>query len=175
MPRPTASTLLCSAALGLTGCSPALDWREFVPEGSGVGVNFPCQPDRHERTVTLAGTRMPMRMLVCTADATTFALSHVDVAEPAGVAPVLSELRALAIGNVQGSVPRSAPFELRGATPNPMAGRLQVTGRLPDGQVVQEHAAFFVRGLRVYQATVIGAQPAAQAVEGFISGLKFPA
>jgi len=40
---------------------------------------------------------------------------------------------------------------------------------------VQEHAAFFVHGLRVYSATVIGAQPSPQAVELFFGGLKFPA
>ena len=30
------------------------------------------------------------------------------------------------------------------------------TGRLPDGRPVTAHAAFFVHGVRVYQATAIG-------------------
>ena len=59
-------------------------------------------------------------------------------------------------------------------TPNEQSVRVAVTGRLPDGAVVQEHAAFFVRGLRVYSATVIGAKPAPQAVDVFFNGLKFP-
>jgi hypothetical protein len=50
-----------------------------------------------------------------------------------------------------------------------------LSGRLPDGAPVQEHAVFFTRGLRVYSATVIGAKPALPAVETFFGGLKFPA
>ena len=53
--------------------------------------------------------------------------------------------------------------------------RVLITGRLPDGAPVQEHAAFFVRGLRVYSASVIGAEPSPTAVEAFFSGLRFPA
>ena len=60
-------------------------------------------------------------------------------------------------------------------TPNDQAGRMVVSGRLPDGAAVQEHALFFVRGLRVYSATVIGAKPVPQAVEIFFGGLRFPA
>ena len=59
-------------------------------------------------------------------------------------------------------------------TPNPQALRLSVAGRLPDGSAVQEHAAFFTRGLRVYQATVIGAQLSPPAVETYFGALRFP-
>jgi len=44
---------------------------------------------------------------------------------------------------------------------------------LPDGTNTQEHAAVFARGLRVYQLSVIGAAPASEAVEAFLSSLKF--
>lgn len=166
---------IAALAWGLVACAPALDWREFVPEGSGLGVSFPCQPDHHERVVTLAGARLPMHMLVCSADATTFAISFVDVVDPAAVASVLSALQALAVGNLQGSASPPAPWQVKGMTPNPASVRLSVDGRLPDGAAVQAHAAFFVRGLRVYQATVIGARPAPPVVDTFMSALKFPA
>jgi hypothetical protein len=161
-------------ALGAAACAPALDWREFVPEGSGIGVAFPCRPDRHERAVTLAGRRAPMQMLVCSAAEMTFALSFVDIADPAGVAPALVDLRETAVRNVQGVAGAPLALQIAGMTPNVAAGRIVVVGRLPDGAAVQSHAAFFVRGLRVYQAMVIGAKPAAPAVDAFISGLKFP-
>ena len=161
---------VCSAA-----CSQALDWREFVPEGSGLSVTFPCRPDRHVRTVALSGTRTQMDMLVCAAGDATFALSFVDVADPARVSATLAELRATAVSNVQGRDPHLIALRISGMTPNEQARRVSVTGRLPDGAAVQEHAAFFVHGLRVYQATVIGANPAAQAVETFFAGLRFPA
>jgi hypothetical protein len=124
--------------------------------------------------VALAGATVQMQMLVCSADDATYALSFVDVADPARVGDTLVELRRIAVGNVQGVKPQVAPLQIRGMTPNAQAARLTVSGRLPDGAAVQEHAAFFVRGRRVYQASVIGAQPAAAAVETFIAALKFP-
>jgi hypothetical protein len=60
-------------------------------------------------------------------------------------------------------------------TPNPQALRLTVDGWWPDGTALREEAAFFSRGLRVYQATVFGAKPAPQATEEFFAGLRFPA
>ncbi len=167
------SLIALLAALCAAACSPALDWREFVPEGSGIGVSFPCRPDRHERSVELAGARLPMRMMVCSAADMTFAVSFVDVAEPARVGAVLTELRATAVRNVEGAAPQFGPWPLAGTTPNDGAGRLSVRGHLPDGAPVQAHAAFFARGLRVYQATVLGAAPTPAAVETFLGGLKF--
>ena len=174
MPRTaTRIAALVVAACG-AACSPALDWREFVPEGSGVSVSFPCRPDRYARPVVLAGAKVQMEMLVCSAADATFALAFVDVADPARIGATLVELRRIAVGNVQGGEPQVAPLQVRGMTPNDQAARLAVAGRLPDGAAVEEHAAFFTRGLRVYQATVIGAKPAPQTVDSFIAGLKFP-
>jgi hypothetical protein len=167
----------CLALLlaGLTACSPTLDWREFVPEGSELGVTFPCRTDRHARPVMMAGAKVQMEMLVCSAGDATYAVSFFDVADPARVSTTLVEWRSAAVRNVQGEAPQRSPWQLKGMTPNDESGRLSVAGRLPDGAPVQEHAVFFVRGLRVYSATVIGTKPAPQAVETFFGGLKFPA
>jgi hypothetical protein len=161
------------AAACTAACSPALDWREFVPEGTDIAVSFPCRPDRHARAVTVAGAKVQMQMLACSAADTTFALAFVDVADPARVGATLADLRATAAGNLQ-ALPQNAPLQIQGMTPNEQAARVTLAGRLPDGSGVQEHAAFFARGLRVYQATVIGTKPAPQAIDTFIGGLKFP-
>jgi hypothetical protein len=174
MTRPRAWIGALAAACG-AACSPALDWREFVPEGSGLSVTFPCNPDRHARAVVVAGVTVRMDMLVCTADGATYALTFVDVVEPARISTALAELRVMAVSNVQGLVPRLSPWLIKGMTANEQARRLAVAGRLPDGSVVLEHAVFFTRGRRVYQATVVGAKPAPQAVEMFLGGLRFPA
>ena len=168
---------LCIAVLALVGsaCSPALDWREFVPQGSGLSVAFPCRPDRHARAVPLAGRPVQMQMLVCAAGGSTFAVSFVDVADPAGISAALADLRATAVGNVQGREPTVTPFQLKGMAANAQAVRVSVAGHLPNGAAVREHAAFFARGLRVYQATVIGAAPGEPEVDAFFAGLKFPA
>jgi hypothetical protein len=164
----------CLALTSLAACSPALDWREFVPEGGELHIALPCRPDRHARMVTISDAKVEMTMLACSAGDATYAVSYFDVTDPARVSPALAEWRAVSVANVKGTTPTKAPLQLRGATPNDQAGRIVVEGRLPDGAAVQEHAVFFVRGLRVYAATVIGANPSPQAIEVFFGGLKFP-
>jgi hypothetical protein len=156
----------------LFGCSPVLDWREFEPEGSGVIVTFPCRPDRHARDVTVAGVTTRMTMLVCAAGAATYALTFIDVAEPSGVTAALADLRAVAAANLGAAAAAPDPLQVAGMTPNPQAARLQLAGRRPDGTTVQQQAAFFAKGLRVYQASVVGATLSAEAVDTFFAGLK---
>jgi hypothetical protein len=166
---------MCLVLAALGACSPTLDWRETAAEGSGVVAMFPCRPDRHARTVELAGSKLKMEMLVCPAGGATYALSFVDVPEPARVNAALAELRAVTLANVQAVAPRSSPARVSGMTPNAEAVRVAATGRLPDGAGVQVHAVFFAKGLRVYQGSVVGAKPGAEANEIFLSGFRFPA
>jgi hypothetical protein len=125
--------------------------------------------------VRVDGGAVQMDMLVCEAGGTTFALAFLDVSDPTRVGAVLAELRASVVRNVQGTPPQVTALTIPGMTPNDQAARLTVTGRLPDGARVREHVAFFTRGLRVYQATVIGAEPVQQVVDTFLGGLSFPA
>lgn len=158
-----------------TGCSPTLDWRVTAAEGSGIVAMFPCSPDRHARSVELAGAKLKMEMLVCPAGDATYALSFADVAGPAEVSAVLAALREAALRNVQASQPEIMPAIISGMTPNAEAVRLSAVGKLPDGSPVQAHAVFFAKGLRVYQGTVIGNKLVAEANEIFLAGFKFPA
>ena len=162
------------ALAGGAACSPTLNWREFSPDGSGIVASFPCRPDRVERKVTLAGAGRQMVLLACEAGGATFALAFTDAADPAGVAATLTELRTTTLRNVQAAAPQVLPAQVPGMTQNPAALRLSAAGRLPDGGAVHTHAMLFTRGLRVYQATVIGAEPPLPVVQTFWDGLKFP-
>ena len=77
MPRLLAPLAL-AAALVSAGCSPALDWREFQPEGSGIVATFPCKPDRHTRTVKLAVQTVRFELISCAADDAQFALDEAE-------------------------------------------------------------------------------------------------
>ncbi len=162
------------AALFAAGCSPSLDWRETRLEGTGVVAQFPCRPDRHARSVVIAGAATRMEMLVCTTAGVTFAVSFLDIADPTRVAPALADLRATALSNIEGRQVDSAPANVSGMTPNPQAAQVSMAGRLPDGAAVQEQAAFFVKGLRVYQASLIGATLVPEVTAPFFAGLKLP-
>ena len=150
---------LCATAVGvlsMLACTPVFDWRDVRPQDSGLTAQFPCKPTSHTRSATLAGVRVPMTLLSCEAGGATFALSHADLGDAARATDALIELRTALAGNVEAASIRSAAFTLAGMTPNPQAVRVALAGRLPDGTVVQEHAVLFARGVRVYQAVVLG-------------------
>lgn len=173
--RPTTTIAGAVAALLVGACSPALDWRELRPEGSGIAALFPCKPDRNVRSLAVAGHRVRMEMLACSADGATYALAYVDLPEPSAIGPALAELRGLAATNI-GTVPgTSTVLQVPGMTPHPQAARIALSGRLPDGAAVQEQAAFFARGLRVYQASVIGTRLRGDGAETFLAALKLTA
>ncbi len=166
-PGPLAAVLL----VALAACTPALDWRQAHLEGSGVAMLFPCRPDRHERAVRLAGTDLRMQMHSCHAANASFSLTYVDSAQPAQVGALLDELRGRTVANIAG-VGAVRPFAVPGTTPNERSALLRIEGRLPDGRSVTEHAAFFVKGLRVYQASAIGEAVSAETVETFFGAIK---
>jgi hypothetical protein len=164
--------------LVVSACAPSLDWRELRPEGTGVVALFPCKPTAQSRAVRLAGDKVTMTLLACTAGGATWALAHADLADPARVGPALAELRAAAAANLGASAGAAAALELPltvpGATPNPASGRIELAGQRPDGQSAREQMAVFTQGTRVFQVTVLGERPAADALESFFGGLKFP-
>jgi hypothetical protein len=160
-------------ALAVTACSPSLNWRETRPENSGVRLTFPCKPSAQTRELALAGRPVSMQLHSCQAADATFALTVADMVDPTFVTPALRELRAAALRNLgpQAKGTAGPPFNVAGMTPNPEASRGIYAGSLPDGKAVQEQAAFFAVGTRVYQATVLGAMDA-EAVDLFFESIK---
>jgi hypothetical protein len=157
---------------GLTGCSPTLDWREIKPDGSDAIAMFPCKPTTDARMVSLAGVRVRMVLVACRAGDANWALAFADMADPARVTQALQELRASNAGNLNGTPSVIGPLRIAGATPNPQAERVRMQGRLPGNESVSLESGFFVRGTRVYQATVMGTSLDADAVAMFFGGLK---
>jgi hypothetical protein len=165
--------LALALSSGLGACSPALDWREARPEGSQAQLMFPCRPASHARRVALAGATVEMTMVACTAGDTVFALTFADLGDPTRVGPALDELgRALqtALRPAQGAA--SQVMNVPGMTPHPQAAQWRLAGRLPDGRAVQERAALFSHGTRVYQATMLGPQLDAEAQDTFFGALR---
>ena len=158
-------------AMGLLACSPALDWREIQPPESGAVVMFPCKPDRFVRSVTLAGQKVQMYLASCSAGGSTYALSHAALVDPTRIASTLEALRLLAASNIGGQATVLSALNVPGMTPHRLSERLAIQGRA-DGRELREEVGVFTRGLRVYQATVIGETLDAQATDTFFAGLR---
>jgi len=163
---------MVAVALLAGACTPTYDWRDVRPEGGDLTLLFPCSPDRYARSVTLAGEATSMRMLVCTAGGTTYALSALAGAPGGDLAARLDRLREAAVANVNGDAPRPRPWAAAPELAAAGASRLETRGKLPDGSAVIEHAVFFSRGTTAYQASVVGASPNDESVETFLASIK---
>jgi hypothetical protein len=169
---PEKSWRCAAVALGLAACSPTLDWREVRAVEDAAVALFPCKPDRLSRDVALAGAKVQMHLASCTVQGVTYALGHAAVAEPAQIGPALAAMRYAAGANIGGQPTVLGAFAVPGMTPHPLAEKLEISGRGPDGDPVREQAAFFTKGMRVYQATIVGAAIDPDAADTFFSGLE---
>ena len=159
-------------SVALAACSPVLDWRRVQPEGSTLEAMFPCKPASHVRRVPLGGIEAEMTMFACATGGHTYAVTFADVVDPARVGDALLQLRTAAQANMRGELGASTAAVVPGMTPNVQAARLSLRGTLPDGRPGRQEAAFFVHGTRVYQASIVGTDPPAEAIEVFFSGLR---
>ena len=161
--------------LFLAGCSPALNWRDWRPAGSGLNLLMPCKPIPQVRSVQLAGQAVRLALHACSAGGQTWALAFADVGDPTRVGPALADLRNSAAANVGAALPeRRAPWVVPGATPHEGSQRWALAGRLPDGQPIREEVAVFVRGTVVFQATVLGTELPPEGVATFFESLRVP-
>jgi hypothetical protein len=172
--KPSSRRAAALALAALAGCSPTLDWREVRPPGSHAQALFPCKPASHARTVTLAGAAVEMSMYACAVSQVSYALAFADMVDPALVTPALEELARSARAHLasSGAPGASSPLAVAGATPNPRSASWTLSGRLPDGRLVNERLALFAWGTRVYQATAVGERLDASALETFFASLK---
>jgi hypothetical protein len=160
--------------LTLSACSPTLNWRETRPEDSGAVLLFPCKPDRFTRSVMLGGEKLQMVLNSCAAGDATYALSHAQMADAAHVRPALEAMQAAAAGNLGGVASVVSPLAIPGMTPQPLTQRWAVQGKRADGSAVHQQFTVFTRGLRVYQATIVGASLDTVAADTFFGSLQLP-
>jgi len=175
-PRPPISLRACYGALALASlaaCSPGLDWREVRPEGAGLLLMFPCKPASDARKVEMQGRAFDMRLHACKASDQSFALSYVDVGDPALVGPALKQMRESLVAKLAAGAASAAALQVGGMTPNPEALIQPLAGKLPDGSATLGTVAVFARGTMVFQAVVLGPKRSAAAEEGFLNGMKF--
>lgn len=163
---------LAAAGIGVA-CTPELNWRDVRPDASGLAVLMPCKPAGHARRLALAGVAVEMSLFACSAGGATYAIGFADIGQPQRVGQAVAELAAAAARNVGSQVtPVVNALRISGMTPLPQAVLQALSGRLPDGQRVEEQVAVFARGTRVYQATVVGPRLDAEATASFFDSLR---
>lgn len=150
--------------LALMACSPRLDWREVRPAGAGVLALFPCKPDIESREQGPAR----MGLAACKAAGLGFSLTWAQLNDPALVGPALRQMRESLAVRLNASAAPALAVQVSGMTPNTQA--LQQSLR---AEQQQAEVAVFARGLRVYQAVMLGPKSDPAAWETFLGALKF--
>lgn len=164
---------ILALACVVAACTPALDWREVRPPGAGLLALFPCKPAGHARRIVLADTPVEMTIFACSAGGSTYAVGFADLGQVQQVERGLAALAQAAARNIGSTLAADATqARVPGMTPNLQARRLSLVGQLADGRAVQAQVAVFSRGTRVYQATIVGAQLHADAVDSFFGALR---
>ena len=118
---------------------------------------------------------LSMALRVCDADGQTFAMTEVDVQDPARVPVVLNNLRLAYAGNV-GALPTSAvrqAWVVAGMTPQPDGGRWRFDGAMPSGKRVQAETGLVSRGAVIVQANVSGVAIEPEAAKAFFESFAF--
>ncbi len=161
-----------SALLALAACTPALNWREVRPAATPLQLLMPCKATAQERQVMLAGQSVALTLHACAAAGQTWGLASAALQDPARVQAALQELGAAAASNIAATEQRSHPMQVTGATPHALSQRRWLQGTLPDGKPVAMQVLVFVHGLRVFQATVLGAEPDKDSADAFFASLR---
>lgn len=169
------SSIAILLGASLAACTPEFNWREVQPEASGITLQFPCKPQSRTRVAMLAGETVTMTMVSCSVQGQNFALVHAELGDPARVTPALIAMRKALAANADGREVKAEPFALAAMTPNDQAMRVRYAGRSPQGTPIEEAAAFFSRGMHVYQLAVVGAHLDAASVDAFFDNLRLDA
>lgn len=162
---------LC-AIVQLSGCGPALNWRDVPVDSTALVALFPCKPDESKRTEPLAGVPQAITMRSCRADGATFALGHARLTDPTQTGTALLQWREAILAGL-GPMPSAVNLQAPPDSPS-LPGMLTLrASRDPSREPAQTlQALWFARGPDVFAALVFAPKLAPEATEPFFSGLR---
>lgn len=168
---------LMVVAMGLAACSPTYDWREWQLEGD-LALWMPCKPTQISRDVNLVGRSLTMTVHGCEAGGQSWAISRIQVADPAQVAVVQQALNESLAANLSTRLTRAQVPTAPGLAQAHELRHYELQGHGPDGSVVTADVWSFVHGVQVYQASVLqrggNGEPADKdARDTYFGSLKF--
>lgn len=168
-----AATLL---ALGLSACSPELNWRTVALTGTRVQAQLPCKPDRTEREVPLGGVSVPLQVVGCEAGGAMFALMTARLPAGADAQATLAGWQQATVQHLQAQAPVWQVWSPTGWMALPGNRSLQALGRRADGQPVHARAVWAAvlegDGVRLVHAAVYAPHDPQVAAQVFFEALR---
>jgi len=173
--------LCCLFLLGLSACSPALNWRHVTLPALALDASLPCKPEHLERQIELAGYPAQAHLAGCSAQGATFAVSCAVLDDPAQAGLALTHWRAAVLAALQApagpqpGAPQDQPFVPAKALAIPQSVRTTAQGQQPGGGKVALQAVWFARVqgpiVRACHAVVYATQLQPLDADAFFAGL----
>lgn len=173
---------LLLALLGVSACSPALNWREVPIQGTSMTALMPCKPDRSQRKISLAGNDVDMVMQSCDADGVTFALAHVSLPAAALVPAALAHWQQATWAHIVAHIgvhsgahsgalaPAARPLKLPGNQIPPLVWTAQ--GKRSNGEAVEFNGLWAAQDAHLVQVAMYTPVPRAAVRDIFFDGFK---
>ena len=172
---------LLTTAFVVVACSPVFNWRE-VPIGGDAELValLPCKPDRARRDLPLGNQSVAVSMIGCEAGGATFAVAQANAVDAGQAQDWLTAWRNQSRAQWAGAHIEEHPASVPRAAGAPTPLRIDATradgAPAPMQQVRQLWFAHQQRNgtISLYQATVLGAPSAPEAVQTFFEGMRLP-
>ena len=161
------------AAMALTACNPALNWRETRIDDTALVALLPCKPDHGARQIQFASQAFDMHMTGCDAGDASFAVAQVKLNPGVSPARLLAQWRDASLATLGAPDFRERALDKSEAALPGGSLLVSANGRRPDGSAVQMQGVWFASDDRVYQAVVYAEKFTPDMTEPFFSGLKF--
>ena len=165
-----------AVALLMTACSPKYDWRAVNDDTGRYAATFPGKPSLDERSITVDGRDLPMRMQTASVDEVVFAVGTVVL--PEGAASLHSSVQTFVeqgIARNIGSPIAPTDVEITAADGRKLAGReWRAEGLIPGTKQGRSVIARFVStDTRVYEAVIVSEHPPKkELIDQFFDGFK---
>ena len=157
----------------LSGCDPALNWREVRSDDAGYTALFPAKPTSFERAVNLDGLQVMMNMTAAEADGVSFAVASAVIDDAGQRAQALIAMQTAMMRNIQGEITEQKTVTVKGGA---TAAQIQAAGKAGlAGTPLTLFARFFTHETRVFQVIALGPKEklGAETADTFLSSLTF--
>lgn len=165
--------LLCVLMPFMTGCDPALNWREVRSDDARYTALFPAKPTSFERAVNLDGLQVMMNMTAAEADGASFAVASAVIEDEGQRAKALIAMQTAMMRNIQGEVTEQKTVTVKGGA---TAIQIHATGKASQaGTPLVLFARFIMHETRVFQVIALGPKEklGAEAADTFLSSFAF--
>jgi hypothetical protein len=163
-------------ALLQSACQPTYNWRDIGFEGTNVKTQLPCKPDRTQKEVTMAQTRVTLQVAGCEAGGGMWVVMTGQLPASVDPAEVLQGWQAAAWRTLKAQNPAQQTWLAAKALPG--AVRVRAQGLQPNGQPTQAQGVWVAwpegEGVQWVNAMVYQSNIQGETADTFFESIRQP-